>query len=131
MNIQIGELSRQTGVNIETIRFYEKQALFPEPPRSAGGRRQYDDTHVRRLSFIKRSRDIGFSLKEVRGLLSLVEGGYTCEEIQSITIKHKQDIQSKIRDLQKLNKTLEEMAARCTGKPIENCPVIDALFADR
>ncbi len=130
MIIQIGELSKRTGVHIETIRYYEKENLMISPPRSPGGRRQYDQPHIMRLSFIKRCRDLGFSLKEVRVLLGLVDGGYTCAQVQDITLRHQQMIKDKIADLNKLDKTLGEMAKHCSGDPISDCPVIDAMFAN-
>src|SRR3546814_9211187 len=79
----IGDLSGRTGVNIETIRYYERIGIMPEPPRSAGRQRVYDSGHIKRLAFIRRSRELGFSLDEVRALLTLVDGGdYTCGEVQ-------------------------------------------------
>ena len=74
-----GVLSARTGINIETIRYYERVGLMPEPPRSGGGHRIYEEEHLKRLTFIRRSRELGFTIKEVRGLLRLVDGGdYTC-----------------------------------------------------
>ncbi len=131
MTIQIGELSKRTGVNIETIRYYEKEGLLVSPPRSSGGRRQYENPHVNRLSFVKRCRELGFSLKEVRVLIDLVDGGYTCSQIQAITLRHQQEIKQKIADLKRLDKTLGEMSARCSGTEQPDCPVIDALFAGK
>jgi len=129
MAIQIGELSRRIGVNIETIRYYEKEGLMLDPPRSAGGRRQYDQPHMTRLSFIKRCRELGFSLKDVRVLIALVDGGYSCSEIEVITSRHRAEVRQKIKDLQRLDKTLSEMSKRCTGTDKPDCPVIDALFS--
>src|SRR3546814_12169114 len=84
----IGDLSGRTGVNIETIRYYERIGIMPEPPRSAGRQRVYDSGHIKRLAFIRRSRELGFSLDEVRALLTLVEGGdYTCGEVHALTLE--------------------------------------------
>lgn len=74
----IGELSRRTGVHIETVRYYEKSGFFPPPPRSKGGHRLYPEGNLRRLVFIRRSRELGFSLDEIRNLLAMVDGGYNC-----------------------------------------------------
>ncbi len=71
----IGALSTRTGVNIETIRYYEREGLLPHPPRTAGGHRSYSEDHLKRLTFIRRSRELGFSIAEIRGLLALVDGG--------------------------------------------------------
>ncbi|MBL4871448.1 MAG: helix-turn-helix domain-containing protein [Robiginitomaculum sp.] len=130
MVILIGELSKRTGVNIETIRYYEKEDLMLIPPRSDGGRRQYDKAHTIRLSFIKRCRDLGFSLKDVRILLKLVDGGYTCSEVQALTLRHQREIRKKITDLNRLDKTLGEMEKLCSGKQVPDCPVIDSIFAN-
>lgn len=127
--MQIGGLSQATGVHIETIRYYEKAGLMPPPPRSEGGRRQYDDDYVARLASIKRCRELGFTLDEVRTLLGLAHGDYTCGEVRDITVKHQQEIKTKILDLRRLEKTLGNLAENCEGGDATECPVIDALFA--
>src|SRR3546814_2350116 len=97
----IGDLSGRTGVNIETIRYYERIGIMPEPPRSAGRQRVYDSGHIKRLAFIRRSRELGFSLDEVRALLTLVDGGdYTCGEVHEMTLRseeHTSELQSLMR----------------------------------
>ncbi len=126
-----GAVSKLTGCNLETIRYYEQIGLMPPPPRSAGGHRLYDDTLLRRLNFVRRCRDLGFSLEEVRGLLSLVDGGaYTCAEVKDMTVAHLRSVRSKIADLKVLEKTLQEMVSKCVGDEVPECPVIDALFRD-
>tara|TARA_R110002073_G_scaffold222830_3_gene383054 strand:+ start:772 stop:1194 length:423 start_codon:yes stop_codon:yes gene_type:complete len=128
----IGALSRYSGVNIETIRYYEKVALMPPPPRSDGGYRLYNDSHRRRLSFIRRSRELGFSLQEIRGLLRLVDDrSYSCAEVRDLTLHHRDTVSAKIRDLQKLETVLTDMAAQCDGGLVPDCPVIDALARGR
>lgn len=128
----IGVLSRYSGVNIETVRYYEKIGIMPPPPRSAGGYRQYEDSHRRRLSFIRRSRELGFSLKEIRGLLALVDDkSYTCARIHDLTLDQLENIRRKISDLQKLETVLADMAAECSGGLVPDCPVIDALFGEK
>ena len=129
MRMSRGELANQTGVNSETIRYYEKITLMPNPARSAGGHRLYDQSHLKRLSFIRRSRELGFSLREIRELLQLVDGGdYTCAEVRDRTVVHLDDVSRKIRDLQKMQKTLKSMASKCDGGLVPDCPIVDALF---
>jgi MerR family mercuric resistance operon transcriptional regulator len=126
--LSIGGLSHETGCNIETIRYYEKIDLLPPPPRTPGGHRQYGHDHLDRLIFIRRSRELGFSLNEVRTLLGLVDGGdYTCEEVRNITLHHLEDVRAKIASLRKLQKTLEEISTHCLGGEVPDCPIIQAL----
>jgi len=135
MNIEKCELSRgrlakRSGVNAETIRYYEKIGLLPEPPRSPGRHRIYGKAHLRRLSFIRRSRQLGFALGQIRGLLELVDGGdYTCAEIHLRTASHLTEVQHRLADLRKMEKVLRKMVAQCDDKLVPECPIIDALFA--
>ncbi len=125
-----GVLSKKTGVNGETIRYYEKIKLMPEPARSSSGYRVYDDSHLKRLSFIKRCRELGFTLKEISALLRLVESGsYTCAEIRGHTITHLKDVDEKIRDLRKMQRTLRNMVSECEGEMVPECPIVESLFA--
>jgi len=126
-----GSLSSKTGVNIETIRYYEKIGLMPDPVRSTGGHRIYGQSHLKRLSFIRRSRELGFTLQEIRELLELVDGGdYTCAEVRNRTITHLDQVTRKIRDLKKIQRTLKTMASKCDGGLVPNCPIVDELYAD-
>lgn len=125
----IGELSRRCGVNIETIRYYEKIGLLPPPPRTEGGHRLYQDRHLKQLSFIRRSRELGFTLDEIRNLIGMVEGGYTCGEVKDAALAHLKDIRRKIADLRRMERTLTETAARCEGGAVPDCPIMDVLFA--
>ena len=130
--LTIGALSKRTGVNIETIRFYERIGVLPKAARSAGGHRIYDRRQLMRLGFVRRSRELGFSLDEVRGLLQLVDGGrYTCAEVKAITLDHLADVRRKIADLRRLERTLADVAGKCRGGRVPDCPVIEALFASR
>lgn len=130
--LTIGALSRRTRVNIETIRFYERIGILPKPPRSAGGHRIYGQDELMRLGFVRRSRELGFSLDEVRGLLRLVDGGrYTCAEVKAITLNHLADVRGKIADLRRLERTLADVAGKCRGGKVPECPVIEALFEPR
>ncbi len=125
----IGEMSRRTGVNIETVRYYEKIGLMPKPGRSEGGNRLYNDVQLQRLFFIKRCREIGFSQVEIRALLSMVDHeNITCAEVHSVTTAHVADIRQKIKDLCKLEKVLTRMANECSRGDVPECPIIEALF---
>jgi MerR family transcriptional regulator, mercuric resistance operon regulatory protein len=126
----IGTLSAETGVNIETIRYYEKIGLIPAPPRTEGRQRVYDGTHLKRLTFIRRSRELGFSLDEIRALLGLVRGGdLSCAKVKTMTEQHVTDIRRKVKDLKKLERVLTELAAKCRGNAVPDCPILDALSA--
>ena len=124
----IGALSEATSVNIETIRYYEKIGLMPAPPRTEGRQRVYDGTHLKRLTFIRRGRELGFSLDEIRELLGLAKGhDLTCAEVKVMTDAHVGDIRQKIKDLKKLERVLSELSAQCCGKNVPDCPILDAL----
>ena len=126
-----GELAQQSGCNIETVRFYEKQGLLPAPPRTAGGHRDYAPEHQKRLTLIRRSRELGFTLDEVRSLLTLVDGSHwTCAEVRAMTLEHLADIRRKIADLKRLARILENMAAQCDGGAMPDCPIVDVLLED-
>lgn len=123
------DLVRATGCNLETIRYYETVGIMPDPPRTAKGYRSYDDAHVRRLKFVMRSRDLGFSLDEIRGLLGLVDDrSQTCAQVQTVAEAHLEDVQAKIADLTRIAQVLSETIARCTGDAAPECAVIDTLL---
>jgi len=127
--VRRGELAERSGCHIETVRFYEKRGLLPAPPRTAGGHRDYAPEHLRRLTFIRRARELGFTLGEVRGLLGLVDGGdWTCAEVRKMTLEHLASVRRKIAGLQKLGAILDDMAAECDGGAVPECPIIDALM---
>ncbi len=129
-DILSGALAKEAGVNVETIRYYENIELMPEPSRTANGYRVYDETDLKRLSFIRRCRELGFPLDEVRGLLGLVDGGnYTCAEVRDLSIVHLGDVRQKIRDLRKMERTLKEMVSQCDGGLVPECPIVDRLYA--
>jgi MerR family mercuric resistance operon transcriptional regulator len=126
-----GELAERSGCNIETVRFYEKQGLLPAPPRTAGGHRDYAREHLKRLTFIRRSRELGFTLDRVRNLLALVDGrDWTCAEVRTMTVEHLADVRRKIADLEQLARSLEDMASQCDGGAVPECPMMDALLDD-
>ncbi|HUZ73769.1 MAG TPA: MerR family transcriptional regulator [Stellaceae bacterium] len=127
-----GELADRIGCNIETIRYYEQAGLLPPPPRSQGGHRLYGQELIKRLNFVRRSRDLGFTLEEIRGLLRLVDGRkYTCAQIEALARDHVQEIGRKISDLRKLKNVLDSMASQCSRGKVPACPIIDALFDAR
>ena len=124
----IGPLSRLTGVNIETIRYYERIGMLPAPPRTASGRRVYSDTERRVLAFIRRGRELGFSLPEIRTLIDLgAPGDASCAEVRDIASAHLATVRARIADLVKLESLLADAVARCTGGTAPACPVLDAL----
>lgn len=126
--LQRAELARRTGCNLETIRYYEKIGMLPAPPRTAAGYRVYDEDHVSRLRFILRARELGFSIEEIRGLLTLVDGGtQTCAEVKAMTERHLADVRTKIADLKRIEKVLASTAARCSGDEVPDCPVLETL----
>ncbi|MAB14821.1 helix-turn-helix domain-containing protein [Parvibaculum sp.] len=126
--LQRAELARHTGCNLETIRYYEKTGMMPDPPRTASGYRVYDDAHISRLRFILRARELGFSIEQIRGLLELVDGGtQTCAEVKERTEQHLADVRAKIDDLKRIEKVLATTAAQCSGEDIPECPVLEAL----
>ena len=130
--LPIGRISRLSGVNIETIRNYERIKMVPAPPRTASGRRVYDLTHLRILAFIRRSRELGFSLDEIRALIRLGgPGRATCREVREVAVHHLKDIRAKIADLRRLERLLAKTVARCSGKLVPDCPVLDVLDAQR
>lgn len=127
--VTIGTLAKKTGVNIETIRYYEKEGILPHPLRSPGGHRLYKKDDVKRLFFVRRCRELGFSIKEINSLLSLVQtSDYTCAAIHDLTLQHAKEIKQKITDLKKMERVLLDMAAECSGGDIPECPIIDTLF---
>ena len=126
--IPIGRLSELTGVNIETIRYYEKVKMLQAARRTAGGHRVYDSEEARTLHFIRRSRELGFTLDEIRALLALGgPGRASCREVRDIASHHLQEIRAKIADLAKLEKLLAKTIAKCSGSVAPDCPVIDIL----
>ena len=124
-----GVLAQQSAVNSETIRYYEKIGLMPLPMRSAGGHRLYDDDQLKRLVFVRRCRELGFSLEEITNLLGLVDTGeYSCAEVKLRTEAHLKDVQLKVRDLKKMEAMLKELVAECRNGKLTSCPIVEALY---
>ena len=127
-NMSIGELSRRTGVNIETIRYFERIGMIAAPPRTEGGHRIYGDGHFRALGFIRRARELGFTPSEVRGILSLGgPGDACCDEVRDIASHHLQKVRSKIADLVRIERSLSETIDRCSGDHAPACAIIDLI----
>lgn len=123
----IGELSRRTGVKVPTIRYYEEVGLLDAPERSEGNQRRYTMEGLRRLSFIRHSRDLGFSVEDVRGLLELSQHPDTpCNDAHSIAVKHLKDVQGRIAKLRRLERELKRIS-KCDAENIADCTVIETL----
>ncbi len=129
--LQRAELARRTGANLETVRYYEKVGLLPPPPRTASGYRSYDKAHERRLSFVLRARELGFSLEEVRALLRLVdERDQPCAEASRLAAAHLADVRAKIADLRRMEGVLKKVVAQCGDGTRPDCPLIETLFRE-
>ncbi len=131
-SLPIGRVSTLTGVNVETIRYYERIGLVPPQVRDDGGRRTYADTDVRRLAFIRRARDIGFSLGDIKSLMALAEPGHiSCADVQTIAEQHRSAIESRITDLNRLHSLLSATISKCSGLKAPQCAVLDMLMDER
>ena len=127
--LSIGELSRRAGVNIETIRYYERIKMLPAPPRTSSGRRIYGPVETRTLAFIRRSRELGFTLDEIRALLALSadNGREACAEARALAAGHLADVRAKIADLRAMERVLSQAVRRCDTGGLPGCPLIDTL----
>ncbi len=125
----IGRLATETGVRVETIRYYERVGLLTAPARSDSGYRLYDRDGVRRLKFIRQARMLGFSLAEVGTFFRMMAGDAGCEEVKSLTEQHLLAIRTRIAELQRLEATLAEISSACAGGALSECPIIERLFA--
>lgn len=128
-----GEIAEKAGVNPETLRYYERKELIPAPPRSDGGFRLYDDDYVDRLRFIQRAKDLGFTLAEIKGLLDLrVDEEATCQNVRARAKRKLDEVEEKIRDLQRIRKALSRLADACEDDgPTSDCPILDAMEEER
>ncbi|WP_119082035.1 MerR family transcriptional regulator [Altererythrobacter sp. B11] len=126
--MRIGELACRTGVRVETIRWYEKAGLLEEPDRSASNYREYDKASLNRLTFIKRGRDLGFSLDQVSQLMNLTRNpGENCATVDAIAVQHLAAIDRKIADLTALRRELTDLVESCAGGSIGDCDILRAL----
>ena len=118
-----------TGCNRETVRCYEGAGLMPKPDRGPNGYRLYGEKDVRRLGFVLRARKLGLTIEDVRGLLALVDGDrVTCAQLRKATERHSDAIRARIADLQRLERTLADVASQCSGEAVPDCPVSDTLI---
>ena len=129
----VGTLASRAQCNIETVRYYENENLMPPPPRTTGGHRQYSKKHLKRLYFIRRCRELGFPIDQVRQMLRIIdEPSHTCEEVKNLARLQIRVVQEKLDDLNRLKKALGEMFSQCSGGgyTIDHCPIIQALYRD-
>lgn len=125
----IGEAARLSGVTIETIRYYERRGIVPLPERAASGRRLYDDCAVARLRFVRRCRDLGFPLDDVRTLFTLADGEpAACDAVRTLGERHLHAVQSRIAELKRLEAALSDLLADCARAKAQ-CPALRRLFA--
>ena len=128
-SMTIGAVARQARVNVDTIRYYERTGLIPEPPRRQSGYRQYAEDVVDRIKFIKRAQELGFALREVEDLLTLrVDPESTCADVKEQTLTKIADIAGKIKTLQRMKRVLVELATACDARArTSECPILEAF----
>ena len=128
----IGQLSRTTGCNVETIRYYERIGLMPEPARSEGNQRRYTQAHEERLAFIRHARELGFTLDAIRELLSLSDRpDASCEEVDRIATEQLEHVRGRIARLQALEQELQRMVTYCQGGEVAHCRILQVLSDHR
>jgi Cu(I)-responsive transcriptional regulator len=128
MALTIGDLGKATGTKIETIRYYERIGLLPKPPRTSGNYRSYGTVELGRLSFIRRSRDLGFSIDQVRALLALSDDRERdCATVDRLAEEHLREVERKIADLAALQRELKAVIRSCNGGTVATCRIIEAL----
>lgn len=127
--LTISKVAKKSNINLETIRYYEKRGLIPEPPRSESGYRMYSSDTVDRIKFIKRAQELGFTLNEIEQLLYISEGGHDALAVKNFTNEKIKEVNEKINDLIQIKKTLEELLRDCPadGTPTSKCPIIQVL----
>jgi len=127
--LTIGKLAKKTEVGIDTIRYYERRGLIPEPRRRESGYRQYSDEMIKHIIFIRHAKDLGFSLKEIQELLSLkLDSKRPCSKVKNKAESKIADIEGKIKNLQRMKNALVKLTKACKGKgPVTKCPILEAL----
>lgn len=127
----IGRLAKQAGVGIDTVRFYERRGLLPQPQRTASGYRLYSEDTINRIRFVRKAKQLGFTLDEIENLLKLQDQGGRKSEVKEITTRKLGQIDAKIADLSRMRTVLETLAAECSGKgSVSTCPIIEAIASD-
>ena len=123
--MKIGEVAKRSGIGIETIRYYEREGLLLEPERRPSGYRQYDESTVERLAYIRQAKELGFTLAEIRELLELSYAASNCEHIRQRAEVKITDIEAKIRSLQQMKRSLGKIMERCRAKnATDDCPLV-------
>jgi MerR family mercuric resistance operon transcriptional regulator len=127
--LTIGQVAKRTGIGVETVRFYERKGLLEEPARRPSGYRQFDEGIVARLRFVRRAKELGFTLKEIKELLSLkLDPSTTCADVKSRAEVKIEDIEQRIRTLQRMKRALAKLTKACSGRgKTSDCPILDAL----
>lgn len=130
--MRTSQLADRTGVNTDTVRYYERRGLLPEPPRTSGGYRDYDAQAIRIIRFIKRAQSLGFTLNDTEDLLHLADGGpESCEEVQRMAVEKIATLEEKIRLLGEVRRSLERLQQTCHESPADrDCPLLAALAPD-
>ncbi|MHC4879943.1 MAG: MerR family transcriptional regulator [Planctomycetota bacterium] len=128
-SLSIGQLAKRAGVGVETVRFYEREGLLVEPQRRQSGYRQYQSDTVDRLLFIRRAKELGFTLKEIKELLSLrVDEEKTCADVRQQAEAKIADIEDRIRSLQRMKRALVKVTKQCSGSgPTSECPILESI----
>ena len=131
--MRIGQVAKRAGVNVETIRFYERKRLITQPLRTSGGYREYRNEAIANIRFIKRAQELGFSLAEIAELLSWqTDPRATCADVKQKAEAKISTIHGRIIDLQKMKHSLEQLAAACKGSgPLNDCPIIDCFETEK
>ncbi len=129
--ISIGAVARATGAKAQTIRYYEEIGLMPTVRRTPGGHRLYSEQDIQRLNFIRRTRELGFTINDVRELLTLIDGEtYACDEVKALTLAHAKSVRARIDVLSRLEGVLQAMTAQCDGGELPRCSIIESLMED-
>lgn len=126
----VGQIAKQVGINVETIRYYERIKLLPKPRRRESHYRVYDEIDLKRLMFIKRAKELGFTLREIKELLELrIDSEAKCRDVKLLTEHKLQDIDNKINDLKRIRSVLIKLIHRCVNEEIstDECPILEAI----
>lgn len=129
--VTIGRLAAAAGVNVETVRYYQRIRLMPVPKKAPGGIRRYGDAELSRLRFVKTAQGLGFTLEEIADLVKLDDGTH-CKEAHDIAAQKLEAVRGRLRDLQRIEKALARLVRQCETRPgAIRCPLIDSLIQDR